>query len=65
MPKIHLQFLGGLAVAGSGDGQTVALGELAPLGAPAPEGADEELVDDGQNGRRRGEKAGVGSGSVG
>jgi EmrB/QacA subfamily drug resistance transporter len=40
------------------------LGPLAPLGTPASEGADEELVDDGQNGRGRRQKARVGAGSV-
>jgi len=40
------------------------LGPLAPLGPPAAEGADEELVDDGQDGRRGRKEAGVGAGTV-
>ena len=40
------------------------LGPLAPLGPPPAEGADEELVDNGQNGGRRGQKAGQGAGSL-
>ena len=46
------------------DGQAAGLGALVPLGAAAAEGADEELVDDGEDGRGRREKAGVGTGSV-
>src|SRR5207248_11766318 len=40
------------------------LGPLAPRGPPPAEGADEELVDNGQNGGRRGQIAGQGAGSL-